>query len=141
MALIGINMTWTGQGRVKQEIVPYSYNLDKDFFNNRFISNELTPNSKYPRSFIYTDPYNTKQSDFWLYDASFLRLKNLEVYYNFPQKVLGKLRLQDLRVFFTGTNLFVIDKVKVQDPESNATSTGQSYPLQRVFTFGLNVSF
>lgn len=138
---IGINMTWTGQGRVKQEIVPYSYNLDKDFFNNRFISNELTPNSKYPRSFIYTDPYNTKQSDFWLYDASFLRLKNLEVYYNFPQKVLGKLGLQDLRVFFTGTNLFVIDKVKVQDPESNATSTGQSYPLQRVFTFGLNVSF
>lgn len=138
---IGINMTWTGQGQANQMIVPYSYNLDKDYYNNRWISAEETPNSKYPRAFNKDGDNNTNWSDFWLYDASFLRLKNLEVYYNFPTKITSKIGLQNLRVFFSGTNLFVLDKIKLQDPESDATSTGQSYPLQRVFTFGLNVSF
>lgn len=138
---IGINMTWTGQAKVRQMIVPYSYNLDKDFFYNRWISAEETPNSKYPRAFNKDGDLNTNWSDFWCYDASFFRLKNLEVYYNLPQKVVSKMGMQNFRVFFTGTNLFVIDKVKVQDPESSATSTGQGYPLQRVFTFGVNVSF
>lgn len=138
---IGISMTWTGQAKVKQMIVPYSYNLDKTFFYNRWISAEETPNSKYPRAFNKDSDNNTNWSDFWCYDASFFRLKNLEVYYNFPQRIVSKLGMQNLRVFFTGTNLCVFDHIKIQDPESSATSTGQSYPLQRVFTFGVNLSF
>ena len=69
------SMLWTGQARAEQMIVPYSYNLDKEFYNNRWISAEETPNSKYPRAFDKDDYENTRWSDFWLYDASFIRLK------------------------------------------------------------------
>lgn len=134
-------MLWTGQGCAEQMIVPYSYNLDKEFYNNRWISAEETPNAKYPRAFDKDDYENTRWSDFWLYDASFLRLKNLEIAYSLPQSVLNKIKLQGVRFALTGTNLFTIDKVKVQDPEATATSTGQSYPLARTYTFSLNLTF
>ncbi|MDE6077918.1 MAG: SusC/RagA family TonB-linked outer membrane protein, partial [Muribaculaceae bacterium] len=138
---IGLNLTFTGQTQVRQMIVPYSYNLDKTFFYNRWISAEETPNSKYPRAFNKDGDNNTQWSDFWCYDASFVRLKDLTVSYNFPSKWMEKAGMNSLRVFFTGTNLFVLDHIKVQDPEINATSTGQGYSPQRVFTFGVNVSF
>lgn len=135
------NMLWSGQGCAQQMIVPYSYNLDKDFFYNRWISAEETPNAKYPRAFDKDDYENTRWSDFWLYDASFLRLKNLEVAYNLPKNILEKIRLQGVRFALTGTNLFTFDKVKIQDPEATATSTGQSYPIARTYTFSLNLTF
>ena len=135
------SMLWTGQAKAQQMIVPYSYNLDKEFYNNRWISAEETPNSKYPRAFDKDDYENTRWSDFWLYDASFIRLKNVELAYTFPKSFVEKLKLQNLRLVLTGTNLLTFDKVKVQDPESNATSTGQSYPQARTYTFGVNVSF
>ncbi|MEZ3550714.1 MAG: TonB-dependent receptor [Muribaculaceae bacterium] len=138
---IGINMTWTGQAKARQMIVPYSYNLDKTFFENRWVSAEQTPNSKYPRAFNKDGDNNTQWSDFWCYDSSFLRLKNLEVFYNLPETLVARLGLQNFRVFFSGTNLFVLDHIKVQDPELNATSTGQAYSPQRVFTFGINLGF
>lgn len=135
------NMLWSGQGCAQQMIVPYSYNLDKDFFYNRWISAEETPNAKYPRAFDKDDYENTRWSDFWLYDASFLRLKNLEIAYNLPKNILDKIRLQGVRFALTGTNLFTFDNVKIQDPEATATSTGQSYPIARTYTFSLNLTF
>lgn len=138
---IELSMLWTGQAKVEQMIVPYSYNLDKTFYKNRSISAEETPNSKYPRAFDKDDYENTRQSDFWLYDASFIRLKNVELAYSFPKAVTDKLKIQNLRLMLTGTNLLTFDKVKIQDPESSATSTGQAYPQARTYTFGVNVSF
>lgn len=97
--------------------------------------------SKYPRAFDKDDYENTRWSDFWLYDASFIRLKNVELAYTFPKSFVEKLKIQNLRLVLTGTNLLTFDKVKVQDPESDATSTGQKYPQARTYTFGVNVSF
>ena len=94
------------------------------------------------RSMYDKDDYeNTRWSDFWLYDASFIRLKNVELAYTFPKSFVEKLKIQNLRLVLTGTNQLTFDKVKVQDPESDATSTGQKYPQARTYTFGVNVSF
>ena len=138
---IELNMLWTGQARVQQIIVPYSYNNDVEFYNNRWISAEETPNSKYPRAFDKSDYVNTRWSDFWLYDASFIRLKNLELAYTFPKAIIENLKIQNLRLALTGINLITIDKIKVQDPESDASSTGQKYPIARNYSFSVNVSF
>lgn len=135
------SMLWTGQAKVKQMIVPYSYNLDKEFYNNRWISAEETPNAKYPRAFDKDDYENTRWCDFWLYDASFLRLKNMEIAYNLPKSLTTKLNVQNVRLALTGTNLLTFDHIKIQDPESSATSTGQAYPQARTYTFGVNISF
>lgn len=136
-----ISMMWTGQGKSSQMIVPYSYNLDKDFYYNRWISPEETPNSKYPRAFDKDDQINTEWSDFWLYDTSFIRLKNVEIAYNLPKNIVELLKLQSVRLSLSGTNLLTFDKVKLQDPESDATGLGQSYPLSKTYSFGINVSF
>ena len=136
-----LNMLWTGQGQAYQMIVPYSYNLDKDFYENRWISAEETPNSKYPRAFNKDEKMNTKQSDFWLYNASFFRLKNVEIAYTLPNKWMKRAKMQNVRLYITGNNLFTIDQIKFQDPESSATSAGQYYPQSRTYTFGVNLSF
>lgn len=138
---LGFNMLWTGQAKATQMIVPYGFVPQQEFFDGRWISAEKTPNAKYPAAFNYKDTYNTEWSDFWLYDASFIRLKNVEVSYTFPEKILKKIGMQNLRVYLTGNNLFTIDNIKFQDPESNATSAGQYYPQQRTYSFGINLSF
>lgn len=136
-----VSMMWTGQGRASQMIVPYSYNQDKDLYYNRWISEEATPNSKYPRAFDKDDTINTPWSDFWLYDASFIRLKNVEIAYTLPQKWTERLKLQNVRLSLSGTNLLTFDHIKLQDPESDATGLGQAYPLARTYSFGINISF
>ncbi|WP_300701596.1 TonB-dependent receptor [Bacteroides sp.] len=138
---IEFSMLWTGQGKATQMIVPYSFNQDVDFYNNRFISEELTPNAKYPAAFNKDDPMNIRWSDFWLYNASFIRLKNVQVAYTLPTKWTSKLGIQNVRVYVAGDNLFTIDHIKLQDPESSASSANQYYPQQRTYTFGLNLSF
>ena len=138
---VEVNMLWTGQANAKQMIVPYSYNLDREFYNNRWTSAEKTPNAKYPRAFNKDDKINNLWSDFWLYDASFIRLKDVQIAYNLPKEWMQKIGANSVRLYVIGSNLFTLDKIKFQDPESNATSAGQYYPQQRSFTFGLNVSF
>lgn len=135
-----LNMLWSGQARAKQMIKPSGYNLDVDYFENRWISAVETPDSKYPRAFNTQDQVNNKDSDFWLRDASFIRLKNVELAYNFPTKITDKLKLQNLRIFMSGFNLFSIDKIKILDPEGTNAS-GHYYPQQRVYNLGVNISF
>lgn len=147
-----MNMLFQGQARAQQMIRPYSYNFDQSYYEGRWISETETPNAKYPRAtYFRNDTFNSVDSDFWLRDASFLRLKNMEIAYNLPQRWLDKAKIERLRVFVAGTNLFVFDKIKIEDPEagsndsfkdgSNAYNNGQYYPLQRTFSVGLNITF
>lgn len=136
-----LNMLWTGQAQAEQMIVPYSYNTHQEFYDNRWTSAEATPNSKYPRAFDKDDAFNTKWSDFWLYDASFIRLKNVEIAYTLPSRWTQRAKMQNVRFYIAGNNLVTFDKIKFQDPESNATSSGQYYPQARTYTFGVNLSF
>ncbi|MDD4116388.1 MAG: TonB-dependent receptor [Massilibacteroides sp.] len=135
-----LNVLWTGQGRAKQMIRPGSYNRDVTYFNNRWISAEETPNAKYPRAFERDDTFNKLDSDFWLKDASFIRLKNIEFAYNLPSTLLEKINITNLRVYVSGFNLFSIDKIKIQDPEGT-NAGGMYYPQQRVYNVGVNISF
>lgn len=85
-------------------------------------------------------PNNYIDSDLWLRDASYLRLKNMEIGYTLPKKVLSKMHLQQLRLFATGYNLLTFDKLKIVDPESSPTGNSM-YPVVMVFNFGLKLSF
>jgi TonB-linked outer membrane protein, SusC/RagA family len=137
---IELNVLWQGQGRAKQLIRPGSFNRDVDYYNNRWISATETPNAKYPRAFKEDDPINSLDSDFWLKDASFIRLKNVELAYTLPSSLTSKLKMTNVRVYVSGFNLFSIDKIKIQDPEGT-NAAGMYYPQQRIFSAGLNLSF
>jgi len=78
-------------------------------------------------------------SSFWIQNTSFLRLKNLNLAYQFPQKMVSKWGLSQLKLFFMGTNLFLLqDKIKAYDPENSSI---MAYPLMKSYSFGLNLSF
>ena len=83
---------------------------------------------------------NYKNSDLWLRDASYLRLKNVEIGYSLPQSVLKKMHIGQLRVFASGYNLLTFDGLKVCDPETTSTGTPM-YPIVAVINMGLKLSF
>ena len=83
----------------------------------------------------------TALNTFWMKNVKYLRLKNLQVGYNLPQKMLSKAHISRLRIYVTGTNLFSIDNVKdiEIDPEISLNSA-LVYPNTKVYTLGINLT-
>ena len=84
---------------------------------------------------------NTQASTHWLRNGSFLRLKNVELGYNFSKKRLRKFGLESARLYVMGYNLHVWDHIKFWDPESGNKNGGLNYPLPRTLTLGLDITF
>lgn len=98
-------------------------------------------NSKYTRMFI-SSANNIKTSTFWLQDASYLRMKNLQIGYTLPKKVLNRISIDNLRVYLSANNLFTFSKmIDGYDPEQSPTNAQTSVPLLRTFSFGFNLNF
>ncbi|WP_025764235.1 SusC/RagA family TonB-linked outer membrane protein [Dyadobacter tibetensis] len=85
---------------------------------------------------------NFRKSDFWMTNVRYIRLRNVELGYNFDSEMLKKIGSGGLRVYFSASNLFSIDNVKKFgiDPEISA-GNGLVYPQQRLFNLGFNISF
>lgn len=101
------------------------------------------PNAKYPALHLGNHPNNKNDaSSLFLYDASYLRLKNIEIGYSLPQKWIQKVHLQQVRFYLQGMNLLTFDKLGDvnMDPETG-DGDGSWYPIQRVYNFGVNVTF
>jgi TonB-linked SusC/RagA family outer membrane protein len=98
------------------------------------------PNARFPRLTYGENQNNNRNSTFWLADASFLRLKTVEVGYTLPRKWTEKVYMKNLRLSIIGDNLHVWDKVKLWDPEQ-ASGNGAVYPLTRSFSLVLQLSF
>lgn len=82
--------------------------------------------------------YRDYDSNFWLQDHSFVRLKYLTLSYDLPKNMCYNKVFDNVRLFFTGTNLFVWSHFKYYDPELGA---GNDFPVMRSFNFGIDVSF
>ena len=94
----------------------------------------------YPRLTV-DSPVNYETSDFWLENASYLRLKALTFSYDIPAKSLQKIKLNNVKVYFTGENLVTFTGIQDWDPEGPAETNGSYYGNVRKLTFGLNISF
>jgi len=94
----------------------------------------------YPRLHLGNNPHNSQTSDWWLKDMSMLRLKNLEIGYTFPTKLVSHAAMESARVFVRGTNLCHFSKFKLWDPEL-ATNNGLKYPIMSTYSVGLQVRF
>ena len=83
---------------------------------------------------------NEQPSTWWLRDMSFLRLKNVELGYSFPQQWTQKVGIRDCRLFVRGSNLFTFSQFTLWDPELD-TDNGLKYPMMKSVSVGLNVNF
>lgn len=97
-----------------------------------------------PRIFYDTNSASSSrsvQSDFWLQDTSYLRLKKLQLGYTLPKGWLNSVGVENIRIYYSVENLLTFDKMKINiDPESTSQRLS-SYPLLRTHAFGVNVTF
>ena len=103
------------------------------------ILNRWTPentNTLIPRAYHAFSGFGYGSTSLCLQDASFFRLSSATLAYTFPRKLINKIYLDNLRIYFTGSNLFTATKYKGFDPE-----TGDWYPNTRMYVVGLNISF
>lgn len=85
---------------------------------------------------------NFMLSNFWLQDASYLRLKNVQLSYNVPSSLISKIGLKNLLLFINGQNILTFSKMKDFDPERNIKQANYyEYPSVKTYSAGLNVSF
>lgn len=82
--------------------------------------------------------HNGSLSDPWMVDASYIRLKNLEIGYSF--RIPG-VPINNIRVYANGYNLLTFTSFKANDPEAQAGYGSTRYPMTRVYNFGINLNF
>ena len=105
------------------------------------VVNNPDPNASYPRLTYNTSFNQSTFSTFWLEDASYLRLKNIQIGYTLPKKWVSKAHINNCRFYVSIDNLFTkSDFFYAYDPETPVSSGGY-YPQVKTFVFGLNISF
>ncbi len=115
------------------------YGNDKNI-SVHYLKDYWTPdnaNARYPRLTTLENKNNYLPSDLWTVNGAYLKLRELEVYYDFPKSVVSKLKMSGLRLHLRGHNLFSVDSVGILDPEW----VSLDYPTMKSYTIGVNVSF
>ena len=105
---------------------------------------ETAATAKYPALHYGTHDNNKNgNSSLFLYDASYLRLKNVEIGYNISPQLLRKFHVQQARIYVQGLNLLTFDKLGDVDidPETKSGDGASWYPIQKVFNFGIDITF
>lgn len=85
--------------------------------------------------------HNAYESTWWYRSGNFIRLKNIELGYNFDPKKLQRHLVKKARIYVQGNNIAVWDDIKMWDPELGAASGGQKYPINMTWTVGLELGF
>jgi hypothetical protein len=134
-----VNVLLQGQGRVQQLVhmrIDHTGNAFRERTDNRWTLDNI--NGTMPRVESITS--TSAESDFWMKDASFLRLKNLEIGYTLPRTLSDKLKIANVRTYLSGYNLLTFDKLKVMDPESDQAGANY-YPQMKIFNVGISLTF
>jgi TonB-linked SusC/RagA family outer membrane protein len=124
-----------------------AHNKSKDFGQNYWTPDNLS--TEYIRLDQNNSNNNTRISTWWLEDASFLRIKDVQLGYTLPQAASDRIGISSLRIYTSVTNLHTFTKYTGRDPESPINSSGPlgtgldngAYPLPRVFNLGLQLGF
>ncbi len=98
------------------------------------------PNAKYPR-LAFGESNNEQTSSFWLRDASYLRIKNVQLGYALPAALATKLNIRRLRVFANGSNLASFDRFLAGYDVEAPAGGGNIYPQVKLYSFGVEVGF
>lgn len=150
---IGFNYKGFGIDALFQGVGNYSVSLDspniyRPLYDNRNISTwylndnvrwteQTMDTANLPRLTTKNNKNNFRESSLWLRKGDYFKLRNLNVYYNFPQKWVSKMKMQNLQIYVRGNNLFSIDDIDY----SNSENIGINYPDFRSVYLGINLKF
>ncbi|MGM9786351.1 MAG: TonB-dependent receptor [Candidatus Cryptobacteroides sp.] len=145
----GIDLSVLLYASLGNDIFDASYRSDYPYLNMPHMLSRWTgPGSsdRIPRLSREVDATNWQSSDLYVHDASFLRLRNLQLGYTLPEKWMKKIYVHKLRFYAGVENLFTVTRYEGFDPEiaSGGTSTGVDrgvYPTPRTVSIGAQVTF
>lgn len=121
-----------------QDMAAYPQKVHLDRYN---VVTNPNLNASYPRLTYNTSFNQSTFSTYWMEDASYMRLKNIQLGYTFPEKWMKKARIDKLRIYLSADNLFTVSKYfYAYDPET-PVSKGGYYPQVKTFVIGLNLNF
>ncbi len=109
-------------------------------YNDRWTSENPNEDAFYPRLSYGVNTNNSQNSTWWLRNMSMLRMKDIEVGYTFPKRWMGKIGLENIRLYAKGSNLLTFSAFDLWDPELD-TQNGAKYPIMKSVSFGINVNF
>lgn len=147
-----VSMLWAGAWNVTRQISnvfqrPFTNRqtindggLLKFHTTNTWTNENPDPNAEFPRATFENGNNNYQSSTLWEKDSKYLRLKNLQVAYNFNFPFMKKLKLNTCQLSLTGYNLLTFTPYVFGDPESRA-SNSPSYPLTKTYSLSLKLGF
>ncbi|WP_247235626.1 TonB-dependent receptor [Telluribacter sp. SYSU D00476] len=115
--------------------VRWGYQINEEVAEGRWYPGRT--DATYPRLLNYTDVRNTRNSDFWLQNRSYMRLKNIQLGYTLPKAITEKVKISTLRVYGSLENYLTFTRYKGFDPEVS----GVQYPTLKQALLGLNLTF
>ncbi|MGJ1196005.1 SusC/RagA family TonB-linked outer membrane protein [Sphingobacterium spiritivorum] len=147
-----LSVTTFWQGIAKRDLAingPYFYGVYGDMFESAGFKEHMdywsatNTAAYYPRPTFNNSWRNQEIQTRYLQNAAYLRLKNITVNYSLPANFLKKIHVNNMSLFVTGENLFTYTKLsKIFDPETTAWwNWGEVYPLNKVYSIGLNINF
>jgi TonB-linked SusC/RagA family outer membrane protein len=116
-------------------VLRYSIIVNREIVDGRWYEGRTSP-ANYPR-LMMSDSRNIMESDFWVFDKSYLKIRNIQIGYTIPQKILSPFSVNKLRIYAGLENFFTFTKWKGLDPEVG----GVNYPTMKQVVFGANLSF
>ena len=135
-----------------QKISPFVKNraMLKAIYDDHWSTNNMQERPFWPRLSTQSIEVHNPQEDwksgaeerkstYFMQECSFLRCTSIDLAYNFPQKVMQKLKMQSVKIYARVNNPFLITNFKIWDVELG--DSGFNYPIQRTWSVGLNVSF
>jgi TonB-linked SusC/RagA family outer membrane protein len=144
----GTAMSWLRYPEQLEMPLPWNRNGLDMFLDRWHRTDQFDPDSEwtsghFPSTFRDNgrSDFITPQSTYWIQDASYLRLKSLELGYTLPAHTSKVAGLQSARIFFSAYNLLTFTGLVYCDPEHTAEDYGYIYPLNQTFNFGVNISF
>jgi TonB-linked SusC/RagA family outer membrane protein len=112
-------------------------NYPSFIYNNRWTVDN--PSSVDPRITDRADQYYSNGNTYWRQNTDYLRLKNFEIGYSIPQKIVEKIGINNFRVYANGTNIFTVTN-SIFDPEGTSAS-GRDYPNSKILSLGATLTF
>ena len=125
-------------------VYPFVYgpegNVQREFYEYRWRPGADNSQARYPRVSSSQNDNDQVISTLYMREGAFLRLKNAEIGYTLPTKLLDRIKLTNCRFFVNGVDLFLLDRIKITDPETNSGNMS-SYPRQSTFNAGVDITF
>lgn len=135
-----------GANRNKWQAAAFSEHLD--YFRPEGTDSPFGPNvdAYYPRPLFDSGNKNFQSQTRWLQDGSYLRVKNIQLGYTFPNEVMQKIGVSKLRVYVSAENILTFTRLsKIFDPEvlrgRYGNEFGKVYPMSKVISTGLSLTF